>query len=107
MYHHVVMFNFVEGTDVDEMARLLWGLGYIKDVIRIDVRQTDDEHDVFGAADLVLHVVLPDKDAYERYDTDPYHVGTVKPALDAALPPLTYVPPPGRYAVDYTLHAEG
>ena len=77
MIKHIVCFKLKEGESAERAAEVLRSMrGKVPEIIDMEVG-VDFLHSE-RSYDVILQVVLQDKDALEKYQTDPYHCSVVK-----------------------------
>ncbi|MBQ9485485.1 MAG: Dabb family protein [Clostridia bacterium] len=83
MIKHVVCFKLKKGESAKKAAEILLSMqGRVPEIsameVGVDFLGSDRSYDV------ILQVVLADKDALTRYQNDPYHCSVVKKYMHAA-----------------------
>ena len=82
MIKHIVCFKLKEGESVEKAKEVLLSMkGNVPTIIDIEVGQ--DFLKSQRSYDLILQVVLKDKDALSEYQNDEYHCSVVKKHMHA------------------------
>ena len=82
MIKHIVCFKLKEGESVEKAKEVLLSMkGNVPTIIDIEVGQ--DFLKSQRSYDLILQVVLKDKDALNEYQNDEYHCSVVKKHMHA------------------------
>ena len=77
MIKHIVCFKLKEGESAERAAEVLRSMrGKVPEIIDMEVG-VDFLHSE-RSYDVILQVVLQDKDSLEKYQADPYHCSVVK-----------------------------
>ena len=77
MIKHIVCFKLKEGESAERAAEVLRSMrGKVPEIIDMEVG-VDFLHSE-RSYDVILQVVLKDKDALQSYQADPYHCSVVK-----------------------------